>query len=312
MIAARHQRTPPWRYEELAADLGVELRRDEPLAGFTTMRVGGPAPFVFLPRTPETAARLHAELLGGPLPVRILGAGSNLIVVDEGVRAAVIVTRAMQAEPELVDATLVRVRAGQPVPGLVRWTAERGLAGLEFAEGIPAQVGGALRMNAGANQRWFSDVAERVEVAGRDGGIETREPARGDFGYRTSFIARERLFAVGAELRLVPEKEDAIRARIRAYRDRRRATQPLRERSAGCVFANYEERKVGALVEELGLKGTSVGGAAVSELHGNFIVNRGEARAADVLALVERVAAALHDATGEQPRIEVEIWRDAP
>ncbi len=182
MAGSKRVTATPWRYAEIAAELGIELRREEPLSQHTTMKVGGPAEWFFLPETPHEAARLHAELTRGPLPLRIIGAGSNVVVVDEGVRAAVISTRALSPEPEIVEGTRVRVAAGQPVPGLVRWAAARGLAGLEFAEGIPAQVGGGIRMNAGANQSWFSEISRTVLLADREGGIEAYEPCDADFG----------------------------------------------------------------------------------------------------------------------------------
>lgn len=312
MIAAALVAGDTWRYAEIARDLGVEVRREEPLAHHTTMRVGGPAAWFYLPRTETAAAQLWRALADGPLPVRALGAGSNLVVVDAGVRAAVVATSALAPEPQLVEPTLVRCGAGQPVPGLVRFAAKLGLAGIEFAEGIPAQLGGAIRMNAGANQSWFGDVTESVLLAGPDGHVVTHETAPKDFGYRQSFVGRQQLFVVGAELRLRQDDPEAIAARIKAYRERRRRTQPLQDRSAGCVFANYESAPVGKLVDELGLKGARIGGAEVSTLHGNFIVNKDGASAADVLALVDRVREALTRATGEAPRIEVEIWRDEP
>ncbi|MBP7146012.1 MAG: UDP-N-acetylmuramate dehydrogenase [Acidobacteria bacterium] len=296
-------------YAALAAELGVEARPAEPLSRHTTMRVGGPADWLFLPRELTHAARLWAELRRGPLPVRVLGAGSNVVVCDEGVRAAVIATEGLAQGARLAGAGVIEAPAGTPIPGLVRWAAERGLAGLEFAEGIPAQLGGAIRMNAGANRSWFGAVVESAWVAGEDGSVVERAVESGDFGYRDSFAARAGLLVLGARLRLQPDEPDAIRGRIASFRERRRATQPVQARSAGCVFANYPEQSVGALVERLGLKGTRVGDAEVSTLHGNFVVNRGSARAADVLELIEMLQQRLTAETGQPPRLEVEIWR---
>jgi UDP-N-acetylmuramate dehydrogenase len=140
--------------------------------------------------------------------------------------------------------------------------------------------------------------------------VGARQVDAADFGYRESFLSREGAFAVGAVLRLVPDDPDRITRRMKAFRDRRLASQPIRERSAGCVFANPSEEPAGALIDRLGLKEASVGGAVVSGKHGNFIVNRAGATASDVLALVQRIRAALGDELGEPPRLEVEIWRD--
>jgi UDP-N-acetylmuramate dehydrogenase len=297
-----------WRYAELAGDLGVEALRDEPLAGHTTMGVGGPVPWLFLPESATQAAALFAELRGGPLPVKALGNGSNLLVSDDGVAAAVVGTRRLVHEPRPLGAARLEVLAGAAVPGLVRWSAREGLAGLEFAEGIPAQLGGALRMNAGANDSWFGDHVIEVLLAGPDGQVERYRPETGDFAYRTSFIATGGRLALGAVLQLREDEPEAIKARLRPFKQRRRSTQPIRDRSCGCVFANYPDAKIGALVEQLGLKGLRIGGAEVSPVHGNFVVNREGARAADVLALLDRMRTELTRATGQAPRLEVELW----
>ena len=310
MSAALRDRRARWHYRELAADLGVEVRENEPLARHTTLGVGGPARWFFAPATLEQAARLWAELSSGPLPVRLLGAGSNLVVADEGVCAAVIATDRLAPPPERLERAEIRVGAGQPIPGLVRWCAAEGLAGVEFAEGIPARAGGALRMNAGANRGSFGAIARVVLVATPDGSIAEHVVSPDDFGYRTSFVARERLFVLGARLALSEDEPEAIRARIRRFRERRRASQPLQERSAGCIFANYPGQSVGALVERMGLKGRREGDAEVSRVHGNFIVNRGAARARDVRALIDLLREALERETGIEPRLEVELWTD--
>ena len=244
-------------YEAAAERAGVRALAEEPLARHTTMRVGGPAQWFFLPDTPERAAQLWAELRRGPLPLRILGWGSNVVAVDEGVRAAVVCTNELRRDPELLADHRVLAWAGVPVPGLARWAATHGLAGLEFAEGIPAQLGGAVRMNAGANRSSFAEIAEVALVAGDGGAVVERALGPADFAYRESFASRERLFVLGARLRLAPGDPAEIRARMTGYRDRRRATQPIQLPSAGCVFANYADQSVGALVERLGLKGAA-------------------------------------------------------
>ncbi len=297
-------------YREIAADLGVAAREHEPLAPYTWLKVGGPAEVVYFPDSAAQAARLFAALRGGPLPVRVLGAGSNLVVADEGLRAAVVATSRLHDEPRYLGEGRILASAGMPVPGLARWAARLDLAGLEFAEGIPALLGGALRMNAGAHGSSFSAVAERILIAAPDGALVERPVQDGDFAYRESFIHREQLIALGALLRLHGDDPDAIRGRMHEYRRRRRETQPVQERSAGCVFANFPGQPIGRVVEQLGLKGTAIGGAEVSSVHGNFIVNKGGARAADVLALIELVRGRIAEAVGQEPRLEVEIWRD--
>lgn len=309
-MSAAREMWSAFDYEALAADLGVPARAEAPLAEYTTLKVGGPAAWLFEPGTSSVAAGLFAALCEGPLPVRVLGGGSNLIVADEGVRAVVVHTGRMHAEPQRLDETSVLVPAGLPVPGLARWAQREGLAGLEFAEGIPAQVGGAVRMNAGANGGWFGEVCSSVAVVGPSGVVEHRAVSAADFAYRDSFVAREQLFVLEAVLRLAADDPAAIKERLVRYRDRRRASQPLQDRSAGCAFANWPDLSAGRLIEQLGLKGTTIGGAEISPVHGNFIVNRGRATARDVLALIESVRNTIQRETGRVARIEVEIWRD--
>lgn len=297
-------------YRELAADLGVLARENEPLAPYTWLRVGGPASWVFFPTRLPQAARLYAALVAQELPVRILGAGSNLVVADEGIRAAVIATSEMTDEPAYQGEGRVLAPAGTPVPGLARWAARHNLSGLEFSEGIPALFGGALRMNAGAHGSHFGAVVESVLVGGADGTVQQHPAVAGDFEYRHTFIQDRKLIALGAIVRLAQDDPEAIKTRMLEYRRRRRETQPVQERSAGCVFANFPGLPVGRLVEELGLKGTSIGDAEVSTLHGNFIINRGRATATDILALVDLVSERIVQATGQVPRREVEVWRD--
>lgn len=299
-------------YRQIAADCGVRALENEPLAPYTWLRVGGPASCVFFPESESQAARLFAALSDGPLPVKILGAGSNVLVADAGISAVVIGTSSLVADPSYLGEGRVRALAGQPVPGLARWAARRRLTGLEFSEGIPAQLGGALRMNAGAYGSNFGEVVEEVLVAGPGGAVRRRRIAPGDFEYRDTFLRRERLFALGALLKLRQDDPEAIKARMLDHRRRRRASQPVQERSAGCVFANFPDQPVGKLIDELGLKGTRVGDAEVSTQHGNFIVNHGAAKAADILALIDLVSEKITRGTGRTPRLEVEIWRDQP
>lgn len=312
MSAQRLQPDPSFDYAGLGQRLGVATRVNEPMSAHTTMKVGGPAAWYYEPTTMSQTAELYAALHEGPLPIRVLGWGSNLVVADDGVRAAVIATARLHATPLRDGATTLRVLAGVPLPGLTRWCAKHGLSGLEFAEGIPAFVGGAVRMNAGANGHSLSELLETVTCAAPSGLVQQRQVQTNDFGYRHSFVAEQQLLVLAAQIRLHEDDPRAIKQRLVELRDRRRATQPLQDRSAGCAFTNWPDLPAGALIERLGLKGLRVGGAEVSTVHGNFVVNRGGATASDVFALIERVRAAMAEATGRQPRIEVEIWRDEP
>ena len=305
MRAAVSERT----IQELAADLGIECRLNEPLARHTTMGVGGPAPFFLLPREAGALASLVRELAALAAPFRVLGAGSDLIVADEGVRTPVISTERITAD--LVrEGDRVRAGAGMLLPRLVREMATAGLSGLEFAEGIPGSVGGSLRMNAGAGGRWIGDLAREVVFVTPSGAVQRRVPEPADFGYRRSFIAREGLIVVEGVFEGRPDDPREIQDRMRDSRAYRLATQPLSERSSGCIFKNPEGGSAGAVLDGLGLKGLSVGGAFVSDLHANFFVNRGGS-ASDVLALIDRVREAVRARTGVELELEVIVWRDA-
>lgn len=297
-------------FEELAADLGIVCRLEEPLARHTTMGVGGPTPALFLPADATALAALVKALAASNTRYRVLGAGSNLIVADEGISTPVIATEKLAA-PTVCDTERVHAAAGALLPKVAREMAGAGLSGLEFAEGIPGSVGGALRMNAGAGGRWVGDAARAITVVTPSGERVTHAVAHGDFGYRRSFVASGDLIVVDAVFAAVPDDPQAIRERMRDSRAYRLATQPLSERSSGCVFKNPEGGSAGELLDRLGLKGLTVGGASVSEHHANFIVNRGGS-AADVLAVAETVREKARASAGLDLEFEVVVWRDAP
>jgi UDP-N-acetylmuramate dehydrogenase len=296
--------------QQAAADLDVECLVNEPLAGRTTMGVGGPAPFLLMPRATEALAAIVRELASHGERFRILGAGSNIIVADEGVRTPVVFCGMLEA-PIAREGNRVRAASGVLLPRLVRELAALGLSGLEFAEGIPGSVGGGLRMNAGAGGRWLGDAVREVVCVTPAGAIDRRAPVQGDFGYRRSFIGDGGLVAAEAVFEGSPDDPALIRERMRDSRAYRLATQPLSERSSGCIFKNPEGGSAGALLDGLGLKGMSAGGAFLSELHANFIVNRG-GTAADILTLAGRLHRTVLERTGTSLELEVVVWRDEP
>ena len=292
----------------VAQRLGVPCRLEEPLGPHTTMGVGGPAPGFLEPRTAQELSALLREMTAAAVPFRILGAGSNLIVDDAGVASAVVTTSGLTAEPVRRGET-VRAEAGVLLPRLVRVMATLGLGGFEFLEGIPGSVGGAVFMNAGAGGRWIGDVVSEVEICSPTGELSRRTPAPADFGYRRSFVSDAGLIVAAATLKGVAGDPEAIRERIRDSRAYRVATQPLSERSSGCVFKNPPGDSAGALLDRLNVKGTAVGGAVVSERHANFIVNRG-GTGEDVLRLVDLVRERVRRDSGVELALEVIVWSD--
>jgi len=269
------------------SSISSKISRDELMANKTTLRVGGMAELYFEPESLmelRTALSICSEQ---ELPVHMLGRGSNLVVPDTGVDGLVIRLNASYwRRIEKLDGARIRVGAGLRIKELCAAAARLGLEGFEFLEGIPGNVGGALRMNAGAMGGWTFDVVESVVYLEKDGSLVERKKEDLDIGYRK---CSELVDTVAIEAVLRPRSidasETAIRGTIDSYARKRKESQP-REPSAGCIFKNPEGDSAGRLIEELGLKGTTVGGASISETHGNFIVNKGGASSADVIELV--------------------------
>lgn len=308
------------RWDEALAALAAgvspstRLRREEPLAKKTTLQVGGAARLYAEPASEADLQALLRIARGRGLAVHMLGRGSNLVVPDEGVDGLVIALAHAHwsaFEPQADGG--VRVGAGLRLKNLCGLAAAAGLVGFEFLEGIPGNVGGALRMNAGAMGGWMFDVVTEVTLMTLDGDVKTLLRAAMHVDYRHC-AELERAIALGAVLRPAAQSEAAaINAKIAGYRHQRRETQP-REPSAGCMFKNPPGDSAGRLIDTCGLKGERVGDAEVSRVHANFIVNRGEATGADVLELVRRVRTRVRQATGVDLQPEALLygrdWRD--
>jgi UDP-N-acetylmuramate dehydrogenase len=291
----------------LAAIVGdARLKVDEPLAPFTTMRVGGPADFLAVANsTAEVAALVRAAQKLG-LPWRLIGRGSNLLVADAGIRGLVIRDTAARITVR-PDGLTLRVEAGLSCAQLAGRTAKLGLTGMEFAVAIPGTVGGAVVQNAGAHGTEMVQVLTRVDYMGPDGRTGTFRVDELGMRYRWSrFKEPPRDKAVlSAEVRLERAEPDEVAARIAEIRTWRAASQPG-EPSAGSIFTNPPGDYAGRLIEAAGLKGLQIGGAQISPRHANFIVNLGGARAADVAALIERARTTVAETFGIELEPEVE------
>lgn len=281
------------------------LRWNEPLAKRTTLRVGGPADLLAEPGSETDLAALLQFAREHSLPVFILGRGSNLLVRDGGVRGLVISLANPNFSAVDLEGQHLRCGAGARLKAVAAEAKRAGLAGLEFMEGIPGTVGGALRMNAGAMGAWTFDVVCSVRFMDREG--QARElPAREvPVEYRACPLFREHI-AIGAVFQGRPDSREAIDQRMQTFSRKRWDTQPAAP-SAGCMFKNPAEIPAGRLIQELGLKGTRVGGARVSDEHGNFIVNDGQATARDVLELAELIRERALTLRGIRLETEVEI-----
>lgn len=296
---------------ELAAALAGRLSTDavvrahEPLARRTTLRVGGPADLYVEPAHEEDLAAVIAFCNEQALTWFVLGRGSNLLVRDGGYRG-VVLSLAQPAFGRIVrEGNHLRCGAGARLKSVAVEARRHGLAGCEFLEGIPGSVGGALRMNAGAMGAWMFGVLEAVRFMDRHGQVWERPAADIPVAYRHCPFLVDQI-ALGAVLRGEPASPEAIRTRMEAFSQRRWETQPPQP-SAGCMFKNPPAIPAGKLIDQLGLKGERVGGAVVSMVHGNFIVNEGHATASDVLALIERIRERARVERGIELETEVEI-----
>ena len=307
-------------FENAANDLlgPGRLAVDVPLAPFTTFRVGGAADWLAELRSVDELRSLLGMARASNVPVTVLGGGSNVIVSDDGVRGLVV--RLLLTGISQPDETTVRAEAGVTINGLVRWTIGRGLAALEAWAGTPGTVGGAIFGNAHWQGRNMGDLVTQVLLATPAGDLSVIPGSQMAFAYDTSRLQKSGEILVWADCRVSPGEPTALRAEARRSLAYRKRTQPLASPSAGCIFQNPEPGRdtipagipasAGALVDRAGLKGRAVGGARISETHGNFIVNEGTATAEDIRTLVETARAAVRDRFGVVLRDEV-VWLGA-
>ncbi|HJT63989.1 MAG TPA: UDP-N-acetylmuramate dehydrogenase [Candidatus Limnocylindria bacterium] len=294
------------RFDRLAAERGIAVRGDVPLAPLTTLRVGGPADRLVEPRTrDELLAVLEVARLA-ELPWLVIGNGSDLVVADAGVRGLVIRNRAKSLT---IEGSLVNADAGTPMALLVKRAAAAGLAGLEWGIAVPGTLGGAVWANAGAHGSEIRDVLTVVDAWDPTTGGQHRLPnAECRFGYRESRFKHEPQIILSAALELAAgDRPAAVAERIAAFQAQRHATQPLAEQNAGSVFRNPPGDHAGRLIDVAGLKGFRVGTASVSTRHANFIVTDRGGRAADVRQLADEVRRVVRDAAGVQLEYEIEF-----
>lgn len=287
-----------------------EITEEEPLAKHTSFRIGGPAELMVFPRSRmelQTALQCAAETDCKP---RILGAGTNVLAPDEGVRGLVICLRDTFMGLTLLDGGRIEAMSGMTLAKTAMFAARNRLSGLEFAHGIPGTVGGAIYMNAGAYGGEIRDVTAETEFMRLDGTLERFSGAEQGFGYRTSAFQQREGVIVSAIFALKAGDEAEIRERIYELNQRRRASQPLELPSAGSTFKRPKEGYAAALIEQAGLKGFTVGGAAVSEKHAGFVVNLGGATAADVLRLIDAVRERVLQSSGIELEPEVRLWTE--
>ena len=284
----------------------ARVLENEPLARHTTFRVGGPADVLFLPESAEELRQAMELAREAGEDCLVIGNGSNLLVRDGGVRGLVIKLAGPMSGVS-VEGTAIRAQAGASLSQVSRAALQASLTGLEFASGIPGSLGGALAMNAGAYGGELSQVVREAMVL-MDGRVQTLSREELAMGYRTTRVLREGGIVLSAVLDLKEGDASEIAETMDELNRRRREKQPLSFPSAGSTFKRPEGYFAGALIEQAGLKGKGIGGAAVSEKHAGFVVNRGGATTDDIRRTMELVQARVLETSGVQLEPEVRIW----
>ena len=294
------------KFSALCGD--IELRFNESMAKHTSFRIGGPAEIMAFPKTRDQLAKLLKTSALLDCPFAILGAGTNVLAPDEGMRGLVICLKDALSGMERLDDTRIRIMAGVTMARAAAYAASLGLSGMEFAHGIPGTVGGGVYMNAGAYGGELSGIIESVEVMDYDGNIRRYSCGEMDFSYRHSRLEEEVGIVISADFILSPKPEEEIRAYMKELQGKRTASQPMDLPSAGSAFKRPVGGYAAALIDQAGLKGFTVGGAAISTKHAGFAVNLGGATAADVKDLLRQVSDRVFENSGIRIEPEIRIW----
>ena len=292
--------------EKYALSLECSAEREVSMKNYTSFKVGGPAELFLSPEDAGQTAKLVRFCEKEEIPVFVLGKGSNLLVSDRGIKGAVIYT-GKQCGISLTDENTERSQSGASRAQRCTFALENSLSGLEFAYGIPGTVGGAVFMNAGAYGGEMKDVLLNSEYVSTDGTSGELDNEAMELSYRHSAYENSNLVITAASVRLAPADRNEIKSTMNDILARRKEKQPLEYPSAGSTFKRPEGNFAGALIEQCGLKGVSVGGAQVSEKHAGFIINRGGATAADILSLIKHVQARVKAQTGVSLETEIRL-----
>jgi UDP-N-acetylmuramate--alanine ligase len=286
-----------------------DLRLYEPLSKHTTLRVGGPAQFWVEPRNEQSFGELIRYCRRENIPLFVIGRGSNLLVRDGGIRGVVVHPAGGDFDKIDIDGNEITAGVGAKLKEIAYAARGADLGGLEWMEGIPGAVGGALRMNAGAMGAQTFEKVARIRYLDADGNAHDKKREELEVHYR-HFPLLEQNYAVSAVFRATPSARDQIESKLHESQEKRRTTQPI-AKSAGCIFKNPETCPAGKLVDELGLKNSAIGKARVSDVHGNFIVNEGGATATEVLELIDRIQKEAKAKRGIALETEVQIVGEA-
>lgn len=286
----------------------LELRFDESMAKHTSFRIGGPVEVMAFPKSAEELSALLRAAKQMQTKPAVLGAGTNVLAPDAGLKGLCICLKDCMDGVELLEGNRIHVMAGVTMTRAAVFAANHGLSGMEFAHGIPGSVGGGVYMNAGAYGGELRDICEGVQVMDLEGNLKTLTNAQMDFSYRHSRLEDEGGIVISAVFQLVEKNTEEIKARMRELQSKRSASQPLDQPSAGSAFKRPVGGYAAALIDQAGLKGFSVGGAAISTKHAGFAVNLGGATAQDVKELLQQVSDRVYESSGIRLEPEVRIW----
>nr|WP_294469409.1 UDP-N-acetylmuramate dehydrogenase [uncultured Sellimonas sp.] len=294
-------------YEKLCGCTAPErVKEQEPMAGHTTFRIGGAADYYVSPADSEEVGKLIRLCSEEQVPYYIVGNGSNLLVSDQGYRGVIIAIGREMSRIE-VEGCTIRAQAGALMSQIAAAALEHGLAGFEFASGIPGTIGGAAVMNAGAYGGEMKDVIEEVTAMDAKGSTIVLSKDELEFGYRTSLVMKKKYIVLEVCIGLEQGAKEEIREKMEDFKQRRISKQPLEYPSAGSTFKRPEGYFAGKLIQDTGLRGFTVGGAQVSEKHSGFVINKGGASAEDVNRLMQEVSDRVYEKFGV--RLEPEVRR---
>lgn len=292
---------------EYVKNEGISYIENEPMALHTTFKIGGPARLAVFPKNENEISDVIKKCKKENVRYMVVGNGSNLLVADEGIDAVVILLGKEFGEVKLIDDTTIFAEAGASLMKVCRFALENGLSGLEFAYGIPGSCGGGAFMNAGAYGGELGDVMFRCDHIDKDGNKGSLEGDDLKLAYRHSAYYENGCVITGVYFKMQKADKEEIKAKMNDYMSRRRDKQPLEYPSAGSTFKRPEGNYAGALIEQCGLKGTSVGGAEISTKHAGFVINKGGATCKDVLDLCKKVADTVKAEKGIDLEMEVRV-----
>ena len=276
----------------------IELKKNISLSNFTTWKIGGPAEWMAQPKNNTEIKYLMHWINKKKIPCNIIGAGSNLLINDKGVKGLILCMRQLKGIQMDKSTGIIEVLSGEMLPTLARKAATSGLQGLEWAVGIPGTIGGAIVMNAGAQGHSISNYLESITTLSLTGEYKIIKANDLNFRYRYSLLQSEQLIVVSARLKLEPGHTETILQMTKENLNHRLRTQPYKDQTCGSVFRNPEPLKAAKLIEEIGLKGFRVGGAEISKIHSNFIINANKACSYDVQELIKHIQKKVFDSYG--------------